>query len=68
MMKNRSSTAGRVSRMRLHGTGSRLTGRPEANPGEETEAVGDADAIKSTALGLKNLQRVSKMLGPGYHR
>ncbi len=33
-----------------------------ADPGEETEAVGDADAIKSTALGVKNLQRVAKML------
>jgi len=33
-----------------------------ADPGEETEAVGDADAIKSTELGVKNLQRVAKML------
>jgi hypothetical protein len=33
-----------------------------ADPGEETEAVGDADAPKSTALGVKNLQRVAKML------
>jgi Met-zincin/Domain of unknown function (DUF5117)/Domain of unknown function (DUF5118) len=33
-----------------------------SDPGEETEAVGDADAVKSTALGLKNLQRVAKML------
>ena len=32
--------------------------------GELTEAVGDADAIKSSALGLKNLQRVAKMLMP----
>ncbi len=30
--------------------------------GELTEAVGDADAIKSSAMGLKNLQRVAKML------
>jgi hypothetical protein len=35
-----------------------------SDPGELTEAVGDADAIKSTALGLKNLQRVAKMLLP----
>jgi hypothetical protein len=35
-----------------------------ADPGEETEAVGDADAVKSTALGVKNLQRVAKMLMP----
>jgi hypothetical protein len=33
-----------------------------ADPGEETEAVGDADAVKATALGVKNLQRVGKML------
>ena len=35
-----------------------------SDPGEETEAVGDADAVKSTALGMKNLQRVEKMLMP----
>jgi hypothetical protein len=33
-----------------------------ADPGEETEAVGDADAVKATTLGVKNLQRVTKML------
>jgi hypothetical protein len=33
-----------------------------SDPGDETEAVGDADAVASTALGLKNLQRVSNML------
>jgi hypothetical protein len=33
-----------------------------ADPGELTEAVGDADAVKSTTLGLKNLERVSRML------
>jgi hypothetical protein len=32
--------------------------------GELTEAVGDADAVKSSAMGLKNLQRVAKMLMP----
>jgi hypothetical protein len=35
-----------------------------ADPGDLTEAVGDADALKSTALGIKNLQRVAKMLLP----
>ncbi|HYW42047.1 MAG TPA: zinc-dependent metalloprotease [Bryobacteraceae bacterium] len=35
-----------------------------SDPGEETEAVGDADPVKSTALGVKNLQRVAKMLMP----
>ncbi len=33
-----------------------------SDPGELTEAVGDADAIQSTALGVKNLQRVAKMM------
>ena len=28
-----------------------------ADPGEETEAVGDIDAVKATALGIKNLRR-----------
>ncbi len=34
------------------------------DPGELTEAVGDADAVQSTALGMKNLERVSNMLLP----
>ena len=33
-----------------------------SDPGENTEAVGDADAIASTGYGLKNLHRVSEML------
>jgi hypothetical protein len=33
-----------------------------ADPGENTEAVGDADAVKATAMGLKNLKRVADML------
>jgi len=33
-----------------------------SDPGELTEAVGDADAIQATTLGLKNLVRVSDML------
>ncbi|HEY1950621.1 MAG TPA: zinc-dependent metalloprotease [Bryobacteraceae bacterium] len=33
-----------------------------SDPGELTEAVGDADAVQSTALGVKNLKRVAKML------
>ncbi len=35
-----------------------------SDPGEEAEAVGDADTVKATALGVKNLQRVAKMLMP----
>jgi hypothetical protein len=33
-----------------------------SDPGELTEAVGDADAVAATALGLRNLERVSDML------
>lgn len=33
-----------------------------ADPGELTEAVGDADAVKATALGVKNLKRVADLL------
>jgi hypothetical protein len=33
-----------------------------ADPGELTEAVGDEDAVASTTLGMKNLQRVTGML------
>src|ERR1700722_16704576 len=35
------------------------SGSAGSDPGELTEAVGDADALKSTALGIKNLQRVA---------
>jgi len=34
------------------------------DPGEETEAVGDIDAVEATRLGIKNLRRVMDML-PG---
>ncbi|MBI4264970.1 MAG: zinc-dependent metalloprotease [Acidobacteria bacterium] len=33
-----------------------------SDPFNQTEAVGDADAIRATALGLKNLERVADML------
>ena len=33
-----------------------------SDPGELTEAVGDADAVRSTTMGLKNLARVADML------
>jgi hypothetical protein len=38
------------------------SGSRGSDPGENTEAVGDADAVKSTAMGIKNLERVSNML------
>ena len=37
-------------------------GAQNADPGQLTEAVGDADAVESTALGLRNLERVAAML------
>jgi hypothetical protein len=37
-------------------------GSAGSDPGELTEAVGDADAVKSSTLGLANLQRVARML------
>lgn len=37
-------------------------GARDADAGQLTEAVGDADAVASTALGLKNLERVAAML------
>jgi Met-zincin/Domain of unknown function (DUF5117)/Domain of unknown function (DUF5118) len=39
-----------------------------SDPGENTEAVGDADAIMSTGLGIKNLKRVADMLLPATSR
>jgi hypothetical protein len=37
-------------------------GQNGSDPGDQTEAVGDADAVASSTLGMKNLQRVGKML------
>ncbi|HSK63915.1 MAG TPA: zinc-dependent metalloprotease, partial [Pyrinomonadaceae bacterium] len=39
-----------------------------SDPGENTEAVGDADAIVATTLGIKNLKRVADMLLPATSR
>ncbi|HEX5874170.1 MAG TPA: zinc-dependent metalloprotease [Pyrinomonadaceae bacterium] len=39
-----------------------------SDPGENTEAVGDGDAIAATALGIKNLKRVADMLLPATSR
>ncbi|MFN9205360.1 MAG: zinc-dependent metalloprotease [Gemmatimonas sp.] len=35
-----------------------------ADPGEQSEAIGDADAVRSTALGFKNIARVMKLMEP----
>lgn len=37
-------------------------GAQGADPGEQSEAVGDADAVKATTLGVKNLKRTVAML------
>ncbi|MFZ1700455.1 MAG: zinc-dependent metalloprotease [Pyrinomonadaceae bacterium] len=39
-------------------------GSAGSDPGELTEAVGDADAVKSSGLGLLNLKRVAKLIVP----
>jgi hypothetical protein len=39
-------------------------GSAGTDPGELTEAVGDQDAVASTTLGMKNLERVAAMLVP----
>mgnify|MGYP002780465790 CR=1 FL=1 len=39
-----------------------------ADPGELTEAVGDADAVKSTTLGVRNIRRVLQLLEPATAR
>jgi len=38
------------------------SGSDNADPGENTEAVGDSDAVYSTGLGMKNLERVMNNL------
>jgi len=45
-----------------HAAETGLNGNPD--PGDETEAVGDADAVKATSFGLKNIKRVMPMLIP----
>ncbi|MBW7934938.1 MAG: zinc-dependent metalloprotease, partial [Gemmatimonadaceae bacterium] len=35
-----------------------------ADPGNNTEAVGDADAVKAAALGIKNIKRLVPMVEP----
>jgi len=37
-------------------------GAQGADPGEQSEAVGDADAVKATTLGVKNLKRTMAIL------
>jgi len=38
------------------------SGDANADPGDESEAVGDADAVKSTGYGLRNIRRVVPLL------
>ena len=39
-----------------------------SDPGENTEAVGDADAVRSTTLGLRNIRRLVPKLIPATQR
>jgi Met-zincin/Domain of unknown function (DUF5117)/Domain of unknown function (DUF5118) len=39
-------------------------GGGQVDPGEQSEAIGDADAVKSTRLGFKNLRRVVELVVP----
>ncbi len=34
------------------------------DPGEQSEAIGDADAVRATELGLRNIKRIIKMIEP----
>lgn len=38
------------------------------DPGDQAEAIGDEDAVLSTGLGVKNLERVARMLLPAVGR
>ncbi|HEX6574286.1 MAG TPA: zinc-dependent metalloprotease [Gemmatimonadaceae bacterium] len=40
------------------------SGSRDSDPGDESEAVGDADPVKSTRLGLKNIRRTMEFLMP----
>ncbi len=44
------------------------SGDRDADPGDESEAVGDADAVKSTSYGLRNIRRVIRLLMPATMR
>jgi len=35
-----------------------------ADPGEQSEAIGDADAVRATTLGFKNIVRIMKLVEP----
>jgi hypothetical protein len=40
------------------------SGNHESDPGDESEAVGDADPVRSTTLGLRNIRRTVPLLMP----
>ena len=40
------------------------SGSRDTDPGDVTEAIGDADPVKSTSLGLRNIRRTMKLLMP----
>lgn len=40
------------------------SGSRDTDPGDATEAIGDADPVKSTSLGLRNIRRTMNLLMP----
>jgi hypothetical protein len=41
-----------------------VTGSMGSDPGDQTEAVGDGDAVKATGWGMKNIKRIAPLLMP----
>lgn len=39
-------------------------GAAGSDPGEQSEAIGDADAVRATELGLRNIKRIIKLIEP----
>jgi hypothetical protein len=39
-------------------------GGGSADPGEQSEAIGDQDAVRATRLGFKNIERIMKLVEP----
>ena len=61
-MRRRRSTSGRAQQDATPWLRFSTADAAGSDPGELTEAVGDADAVRSTTMGLKNLERVADML------
>ena len=62
MTRGQPSTTGLRRRIRVPWYRFSTSGSQDSDPGDETEAVGDADPVKSTALGLRNIRRTMPLL------